>query len=154
MDVTDPDTIWQGLMQWNSRLSQQESQILSLTAQNQTLTTRLAAIYGRILYARVFLLKEGAPGLVDTRLWGKPEGFSGKPGKFPDWLKAYFGTIDVRYQAMTAIAEQASTPSLNAGLSSEKAQLSPQLLDVFAVAKQHICFIFKTDLRGGLFFSS
>ncbi len=122
-------------MQLSAPLCKQESLVQSLTAENQTLTTKLAASIPTSS-ARTSTLPQGAPGLVDTRLLGKPEGFLCDPAKFPDWsfkLKAYLGAIDVRYQAMIAIVEQATAPILNVGLSSEEAQLSTQLYYVLVM---------------------
>ena len=73
---------------------------------------------------------------MDIRLLGKPEGFSGDPQKFPDWsfkLKAYLGAIDVRYQTMIDITEQATSPILKIGPSDDEAQLSIQLYHVLVM---------------------
>ena len=73
---------------------------------------------------------------MDTRLLGRPEGFSSDPQKYPDWsfkLKAYLGAINVRYQAMIALVEQSTQPILNVGLSGDGAQLSTQLYYVLVM---------------------
>ena len=129
MDVSDPAVLREALNQLNARMSQQETQIQTLSAENQSLTTRLAS--------SVSAQPNGHPAppdprasLVDTRLLGKPESFSGDPQTYPDWsfkLKAYLGAIDVRCQALMAHVEQSSGPLLNVGLPPEEAQLSTQL---------------------------
>ena len=122
----------EALNQLNARMSRQESQIQALTTENQSLTTRLASS------ASTSPQRPPDPraSLVDTRLLGKPENFSGDPQKYPGWsfkLKAYLGAIDVRYQALMAHVEQSSGPLLNVGLSPEEAQLSTQLYYVLVM---------------------
>ncbi len=112
MDVCDPDVLRQTPQQLNPRLSQQEIQIQNLTPENQQLTTRFTAQTPTLASGR----DTGFPSrsstqmsVVDARLFGKPEISGGEAQRSTDSfkLKAYFGAIDVRYQAMLAAAEQA-----------------------------------------------
>ena len=79
MDVSDPAVLLEALNQLNTRMGQQESRIQVLTTENQTLTTRLASST-RNGPTR----PPGPPSLVDTRLLGRPESFTGDPQKYPD----------------------------------------------------------------------
>ena len=131
MDVSEPAVMLEALNQLNARMGQQESRIQTLTTENQSLTTRLASST-----TNGPTRPPGPPSLVDSRLLGKPESFTGDPQKYPDWsfkLKAYLGAIDVRYQALMAHVEQSNGPLLNAGLSDEEAQLSTQLYYVLVM---------------------
>ncbi len=131
MDVSDPAVLLEALNQLNARMGQQESRIQTLTTENQSLTTRLASSTSTNPPRQA-----AAPSLVDTRLLGKPENFTGDPQKYPDWsfkLKAYLGAIDVRYQVLMANVEQSNGPLLNIGLSDEEAQLSTQLYYVLVM---------------------
>ena len=130
MDVSDTAVLREAFMQLNTRLSQQESQIQTLTSENQTLTTRLATSTPTNPPRTASPRGVSTSSLVDTRLLGKPEGFTGDPQKYPDWsfkLKPYLGAIDVRYQAMISLVEQSTQPILNVGLSADEAQLSTPL---------------------------
>jgi hypothetical protein len=131
MNVSDPAVLLEALNQLNARMSRQESQIQALTTENQSLTTQLASSTSTSPPR-----PPGPPSLVDTRLLGKPENFTGDPQKYPDWsfkLKAYLGAIDVRYQALMANVEQSNGPLLNVGLPPEEQQLSTQLYYVLVM---------------------
>ncbi len=65
---------------------------------------------------------------------GEPR--AGDPQGLPDWgfkHKAYFGAIDMRYQAVIAVMEQAAGPILNAGRSNEEGQFSTQFYYVLVM---------------------
>jgi hypothetical protein len=96
MDVTDTAMLWETFMQLNNRLGKQENQMQNLTMQNVVLTTRPASSTRTSPPPRPIM-----SSLVDTRLLGGPESIRSDPQKFPDQnfkIKAYLGTIDVRYR--------------------------------------------------------
>ena len=62
------------------------------------------------------------PGVVNTRLIGRPDEFDGDPMKYTDWLSklgAYFGAVHQLYQMESKTTEASSTPRLDAKLSCE-----------------------------------
>ena len=69
------------------------------------------------------------PGVVDTRVIGRPDKFDGDPMKYAGWLfklRSYLGAVDQRYQLEPTTTEAPSTPRLNATLSSEASCLGTQ----------------------------
>jgi hypothetical protein len=127
VDVTDPTALREAFMQLNARLSQRENQIQTLITETQILTRRLAMSASIPTITRTSTSLQRRSSLVDTRLLGKLEGFSGDRQKFPAWsfkFKDYPSAIDVRYQTMIAITEQATSPILHIGLSDDEVQLS------------------------------
>ena len=66
------------------------------------------------------------PGVVDTRVIGRPDEFGGDPRKYTDWLsklRAYFGAVDQESKK----TEASSIPRLDAKLSCEATCLSTQM---------------------------
>ena len=70
------------------------------------------------------------PGVVDSRVIGRPDKCAGDPMKYADWLfklRPYFGAVDQRYQLEPMTTEVSSTPRLNATPSSEASCFGTQM---------------------------
>ena len=70
------------------------------------------------------------PGVIDTRVIGRPEEFDGDPMKYTDWLsklRAYFGAVDHRYQTESKTTEASLTLRLDTKLSCEASCFSTQM---------------------------
>jgi hypothetical protein len=113
-------------MQWNARPSQQQHQIQRPATENQFLTTSEYELSRSIRSDE----SGGHAAAGETRDIRRR---SAAVPRLELQLTACFGAIDVRCQAMTAIAEQSTGPILNVGQSSEEAQLNTQLYYVLVM---------------------
>ena len=76
------------------------------------------------------------PGLVDTRLIGKPQSYDGDASRFADWafvFKAYMSALDPAYQDAFEEIEGSQVPVLNATLPDKDVHLSTQLYYVLVM---------------------
>jgi hypothetical protein len=120
------EEIAQAMQQMNARLQQQETLVAQLQADRQQLMIQLQGMSQ---------LQGATPpptrhGVVDTRVIGKPEQYSGDPMKFADWsfkMRAYLGAVDQRYQTELQTTESSSVAMLNATMTQEQVGLSTQL---------------------------
>ena len=116
------------------RMQQQESYTAQLQSENQRLASQLAA--GIPAGTPPTTTSTVTAGLVDTRILGRPESFSGETTKYPDWsfkLKSYMGAVDQRYQILMNQAESSSVAVLNVAMNPDEAQLSTQLYYVLVM---------------------
>ena len=113
------------IQQLNARLQQQETVVTSLQSDRESLARQVQS-----LSAPQGPRTGVQPGVVDTRVIGKPDQFDGDPLKYADWsfkLRSYLGAVDQRYQQALTTTEATTTPRLNATLGSDGSALSTQL---------------------------
>ena len=111
------------VQQLNVRLQQQETMATFLQAERDDLASQVQSATSTTT--------QGKPGVVDTRVFDRPDKFDGDPMKYADWLfkqRSYLGAMDRRYQLEPTTTEASSTPRLSAKLSCEASL--PQHTDV------------------------
>jgi len=124
------------LQELNTRLQEQEGRTQQLQRENAGLNSELGTLRASQGQTPAQPTRQLVGALVDTRVLGKPDHFSGDATKFADWsfkLKAYMAAIDHRYQSCFAIAESSAAPVLIVNLDPAEAALSTQLYYVLVM---------------------
>ena len=119
---TPEEQVAAAIQQLNVRLQQPGTMATFLQAERDDLASQVQSATSTI--------KLKLPGVVDTRVIGRPDEFDGDPMKDTDWLsklRAYFGAVDQRYQLESKTTEASSTPRLDAKLSCEASCHSTQM---------------------------